>query len=128
MTPNWTSDSTVRRLGLRHELPTLVVASLERRRTSRWRKPERFEVAIADVSASGVGFYGPDSPVLVVREPVTIHLDGSATEVRVRRADPGPEGEVVRYGAEFIEGFPALAALVDQRFGLNTDPEVPPRD
>jgi hypothetical protein len=128
MTPNWTSDATVRRLGLRHELPNLLVATVERRRASRWRKPEQLEIAIADVSTTGVGFYGPDSPVLVVREPVIIRIDGTETEVRVRRADEGVDGEVIRYGAEFVEGFPALVALVEEKYSLSSRPDVPPRD
>jgi hypothetical protein len=105
-----------------------MVGAAERRRTSRWRKPEQLRVAIADVSTSGVGFYGPQDPVLMVSEAVALLVEGTVTEVRVRWVDPGLDGEFVRYGAEFMEGFPALVPLLEEKFSLNEKPQVPPRD
>jgi hypothetical protein len=128
MTAHWRNDTSIRRLGVRRTLPEKLLGHAVRRRASFTLRGERVQIAIDDISASGVGFYGPPSPLLVEKEPLLLKVGHTETNVRIRWVDRSPTRQAVRYGAEFTDPAPALVPLVEEMYGFDSGPDQPMRD
>ena len=128
MTAHWRNDTSIRRLGTRYTLPDKLLGHAVRRRAAFTLRGERIQIAIDDISASGVGFYGPPSPLLMEKEPILIKVAHTETQARIRWVARNPKRQAVRYGAEFLDPTPTLVPLVEEMYGLSSGPEVPMRD